>query len=282
MKDARLRRGLRLRPRRGGGLLRPELLPGRDGARRSSTVRATRASSASWPAGWSTGQRCAKSAERKNERRAAVGHGRTRPRSGSTAGSAGTSPPDPGRAAETVPHRADPGRRQARRGGDAARAGPGGARAAAASAAGRRPPPSPPTRAVARELRGHDPVPGRPADRARQAARAGGAGRPGITRHLDGMLDALRLDSPHRPRLVHRLDRDTSGVLVLARTPGVAAKLAAAFRGRDVQQDLLGGGRRPPDAAGGPDRPAAAALRRRARRAQRARRARRRGRRSAP
>ena len=39
-----------------------------------------------------------------------------------------------------------------------------------------------------------------------------------------------------RPRLVHRLDRDTSGVLLLARTPGVAAKLAAAFRGRDVEK----------------------------------------------
>ena len=39
-----------------------------------------------------------------------------------------------------------------------------------------------------------------------------------------------------RPRLVHRLDRDTSGVLVLARTPGTAAKLAAAFRGRDVEK----------------------------------------------
>ncbi len=61
-------------------------------------------------------------------------------------------------------------------------------------------------------------------------------GGPGITRHLDGMLEGLRLDSPHRPRLVHRLDRDTSGVLVLARSPGVAAKLAAAFRGRDVQK----------------------------------------------
>ena len=68
-------------------------------------------------------------------------------------------------------------------------------------------------------------------------------GGPGITRHLDGMLDALR-STPARPRLVHRLDRDTSGVLVLARTPGVAAKLAAAFRGRDVREDLLGGGRR--------------------------------------
>jgi len=35
---------------------------------------------------------------------------------------------------------------------------------------------------------------------------------------------------------VHRLDRDTSGVIVVARTPGVAAKLAAAFRGRDVEK----------------------------------------------
>ena len=61
-------------------------------------------------------------------------------------------------------------------------------------------------------------------------------GGPGITRHLDGMLDALRFGSEHRPRLVHRLDRDTSGALVLARTPGVAAKLAAAFRSRDVEK----------------------------------------------
>jgi len=61
-------------------------------------------------------------------------------------------------------------------------------------------------------------------------------GGPGIVRHLDGMLDGLRGDSGHRPRLVHRLDRDTSGALVLARTPGTAARLAAAFRGRDVQK----------------------------------------------
>jgi 23S rRNA pseudouridine955/2504/2580 synthase len=61
-------------------------------------------------------------------------------------------------------------------------------------------------------------------------------GGPGITRHLDGMLDALRFGSEHRPRLVHRLDRDTTGVLVLARTPGTAAKLAAAFRGRDMEK----------------------------------------------
>ncbi len=61
-------------------------------------------------------------------------------------------------------------------------------------------------------------------------------GGPGITRHLDGLLDALRFGAADRPRLVHRLDRDTSGVLVLARTPGSAAKLAAAFRGRGVEK----------------------------------------------
>jgi len=61
-------------------------------------------------------------------------------------------------------------------------------------------------------------------------------GGPGITRHIDMMLDGLRDGSEHRPRLVHRIDRDTSGLLLLARTPGVAAKLAALFRGRDVSK----------------------------------------------
>lgn len=61
-------------------------------------------------------------------------------------------------------------------------------------------------------------------------------GGPGITRHLDGMLDALRFEAEHRPRLVHRLDRDTTGALLLARTPGSAAKLAALFRGRDIEK----------------------------------------------
>jgi 23S rRNA pseudouridine955/2504/2580 synthase len=61
-------------------------------------------------------------------------------------------------------------------------------------------------------------------------------GGPGIAHHLDGLLDALRFDASDRPRLVHRLDRDTSGVLLLARTPGVAAKLAAAFRTRAVHK----------------------------------------------
>ncbi|MEJ0016209.1 MAG: RluA family pseudouridine synthase [Acetobacteraceae bacterium] len=61
-------------------------------------------------------------------------------------------------------------------------------------------------------------------------------GGPGITHHLDAQLDALRFGASDRPRLVHRLDRDTSGVLLLARTPGTAAKLAAAFRTREVEK----------------------------------------------
>jgi 23S rRNA pseudouridine955/2504/2580 synthase len=61
-------------------------------------------------------------------------------------------------------------------------------------------------------------------------------GGKGIAIHLDGMLDALRFDGAERPKLVHRLDRDTSGVLLLARGVKPAAKLAAAFRGRDVEK----------------------------------------------
>lgn len=48
-------------------------------------------------------------------------------------------------------------------------------------------------------------------------------------RHLDAMLEALRFGG-ERPRLVHRLDKDTSGVLVLARTARAAAALTSAFR----------------------------------------------------
>jgi len=61
-------------------------------------------------------------------------------------------------------------------------------------------------------------------------------GGPGISRHVDGMLEGLRIMGGDRPRLVHRLDRDTTGLLLIARTPGVAAKLAASFRGRDMDK----------------------------------------------
>ncbi len=50
------------------------------------------------------------------------------------------------------------------------------------------------------------------------------------TRHVDGMLPALQFDKYDAPRLVHRLDKDTSGVLVLARTQASASHLTKAFR----------------------------------------------------
>ena len=104
-------------------------------------------------------------------------------------------------------------------------------------------------------------------------------GGPGITHHLDALLDALRFGSPDRPRLVHRLDRDTSGVLLLARTPGTAAKLAAAFRSRAVEKTYWAVVARRPVPVGRPHRPAAAAHRRRPRRTHRDGRTRRQGRR---
>lgn len=61
-------------------------------------------------------------------------------------------------------------------------------------------------------------------------------GGSGTTHHLDGMLDALTDAGGERPRLVHRLDRDTSGVLLLARTRRMAADLAALFRSRDARK----------------------------------------------
>lgn len=61
-------------------------------------------------------------------------------------------------------------------------------------------------------------------------------GGTGQTRHLDGMLDALRFGSHHRPRLVHRLDKDTSGVLLLGRTPNAAAALANAFKTKETDK----------------------------------------------
>jgi 23S rRNA pseudouridine955/2504/2580 synthase len=54
-------------------------------------------------------------------------------------------------------------------------------------------------------------------------------------RHLDGMLDTLAAGG-ERPRLVHRLDKETSGVLVLARTAAAATGLARAFRTRAVRK----------------------------------------------
>jgi len=61
-------------------------------------------------------------------------------------------------------------------------------------------------------------------------------GGSGITRHIDGMMEAFRNAKGEKPRLVHRIDRDTSGILVIARTRGAAQRLTAAFRERDTQK----------------------------------------------
>lgn len=61
-------------------------------------------------------------------------------------------------------------------------------------------------------------------------------GGTGTTRHLDGLLDGLKFDADKKPKLVHRLDRDTSGCLVLARHPRAAAFLGEAFRDRDTDK----------------------------------------------
>ncbi len=54
--------------------------------------------------------------------------------------------------------------------------------------------------------------------------------------HLDRLLDALGDGPETRPRLVHRLDRDTSGILVVAKRRAVAAKLGRAFQTRSVRK----------------------------------------------
>lgn len=61
-------------------------------------------------------------------------------------------------------------------------------------------------------------------------------GGSGVTRSVDSMLEAWRSQKGEKPRLVHRLDRDTSGVLVVARTRGAAQALTAAFRERDTKK----------------------------------------------
>ncbi len=62
----------------------------------------------------------------------------------------------------------------------------------------------------------------------------GGSGQGG--RHVDGLTAALTFGYKERPKLVHRLDKDTSGLLLLARTDRVARRLAEAFRDRATRK----------------------------------------------
>jgi len=61
-------------------------------------------------------------------------------------------------------------------------------------------------------------------------------GGSGTTRHLDGMLEALRDAQGQRPRLVHRLDKDTTGCLLVAKTRFAASALAKTFRSRAARK----------------------------------------------
>jgi 23S rRNA pseudouridine955/2504/2580 synthase len=61
-------------------------------------------------------------------------------------------------------------------------------------------------------------------------------GGSGMVKHVDGMLDSLRDKEGQRPRLVHRLDRDTSGCLLVAKTRFAASALAKTFRTRTARK----------------------------------------------
>jgi 23S rRNA pseudouridine955/2504/2580 synthase len=61
-------------------------------------------------------------------------------------------------------------------------------------------------------------------------------GGSGLKEHVDGLLGSLQFEKNQRPKLIHRLDRDTSGVLVIARTTSVAANLSASLAKRDAQK----------------------------------------------
>jgi len=84
------------------------------------------------------------------------------------------------------------------------------------------------------------------------------------THHVDRLLEGLGDGPETRPRLVHRLDRDTTGVLVIAKRRAIAAKLGRAFQTRSVRKiywALVHGVPKPPQGkidaalvkAGGPD-----------------------------
>jgi len=64
-------------------------------------------------------------------------------------------------------------------------------------------------------------------------ASQGGSGQ---VKHVDGLSEALRFGLDEKPRLVHRLDKDTSGVLLLARTAKVATALTKAFQARATRK----------------------------------------------
>ncbi len=61
-------------------------------------------------------------------------------------------------------------------------------------------------------------------------------GGSGTDRHIDGMLKSLPNKKGEAPRLVHRLDRDTSGCLLVAKTRAVASHFGSVFRSRSARK----------------------------------------------
>ncbi len=61
-------------------------------------------------------------------------------------------------------------------------------------------------------------------------------GGSGTVRHVDGLLEALTGPDGQKPRLVHRLDKDTAGCLIVAKTRLAAATLAKSFRSRAARK----------------------------------------------
>ncbi len=65
-------------------------------------------------------------------------------------------------------------------------------------------------------------------------------GGSGTFRHMDRLLDAFLGRGGERPRLVHRIDKDTSGILIAAKTREAAARLTKAFKERETRKVYWG------------------------------------------
>lgn len=80
-------------------------------------------------------------------------------------------------------------------------------------------------------------------------------GGTGTSRHIDGLLQALAADPATRLRLVHRIDKDTSGILLLAKSVPAARDLTAAFQRHRIKKTYLALVNGLPDEAGRIDAP---------------------------
>lgn len=61
-------------------------------------------------------------------------------------------------------------------------------------------------------------------------------GGSGTTRHIDQMLEVLRDAKGQKPRLVHRIDKETAGCLLVAKTRFAATALTGSFRHRSARK----------------------------------------------